>query len=199
MRSSVRRETVMRRGRDTAVVVLAAIAMTAAACGGSAGSPAASAPPTAAAPATATPAQFDTCVVGTWKSTTVSGTIDYQDVGGASSVPLTGGSGDVFVIKSDTSYSLDFSGDTPERGTGNDGAAYVVTTTGRLVGTAATSGGELTLVTGTGSTDKISLTRNGAAFRSGSIMNNQVFGYTCSRATSLKLTQGGITYTYLPG
>lgn len=173
-----------------------AAAATLAACGGSAGT---SGAPGASSP-TATPAnQFDRCVVGTWKSTGVSGTISYADVGGAPSVPLTGGAGDVMVIKSDRSFTVDFTADVPQHGTGSDGARYVVTSTGQLGGSVTTSGGRLTWEIANGGTDQISLTKNGASLRAGSLSGQQQFGYACSTGKSLRLTQGGVTYSYVPG
>lgn len=182
------------RTRLVAMAGAAAVATLAAACGGSAGSGS-----PAASSATATPAnKLDHCVVGTWRGTGVSGTTSYADIGGPPSLTFSGGAGEVLVIKPDASFTDDLSGAAPQRGAGSDGAAYVVTSTGSFGGTVTTASGELTLTVAAGGTDRISVTKNGAAFRGGSLSGNQLFGYKCSAGKSLTLSEAGLTYPYVP-
>lgn len=174
---------------------VALLATAAAACGGSS-----SATQTASAPArmTQTPAaKPDSCVVGTWKSTGLSGTESYTDVGGGN-VPLSGGGGAVMTIQPDGSLSIDYSSSTPATGTGSDGAAYVITTTGTLAGRVTTGGGELTEILGSASSEHITVTKNGSVFRGGSLQGAQVQGYQCSAGKHLALTEGGVTEIWVP-
>ena len=86
----------------------------------------------------------------------------------------------------------------PQTGTGSDGAQYVVTTTGFLDGRLTTAGGEFTQILTSASSMTITVTRNGATYRGGSLVSPQTSDYRCSRGKSLSLTQAGVTESWVP-
>lgn len=165
-------------------------------CVAACGAGAAVSPSAAAAHNSPTPtATLDRCVVGTWKSTGVTGTVSYSQ---SLSVPITGGGGDVMTIHPDGNFSTDYSNDVPQTGTGSDGAQYAVTTTGVLDGRLTTAGGQFTQILTSASSMTITVTRNGASFRGGSLVSPQTSGYVCTPGKSLSLTQAGVTESWVP-
>lgn len=83
---------------------------------------------------------------------------------------------------------LQYGSAAPIHGTGSDGAAYVVTTTGSATALTTTAGGQLTYGF-TSSSLHITVTRNGADFVGGSLDAPQQYAYTYTAGKTMTWTQ----------
>jgi hypothetical protein len=152
--------------------------------------------PSGGATATATPAPvaLDHCLVGTWKSTTITGSIT---IAGAR-VTLSGGAGELLTIGASGSIRTDDSTTTPLTGTATDGSAYKLGQTGTATGTISASGGRIMVKLDQPTPLTVTLYKNGAVLQSqhpGSASDS----YTCTAGASLVITGGGGTVsTYSP-
>lgn len=144
--------------------------------------------------ATSAAAGVDPCVVGTWVSTGVNGQVSSND--GSVTFPLRGGSGEVAVIRSDGTIVLNYAKTAPEQGTGNDGAKYVVSYAGSVIGKLAAANGKARLTFGDPSGVTQVLTRNGAVIDREHPPAHQDSTYTCTPGAKLAVTSAGITETW---
>ena len=151
-------------------------------------------PPTASASPTPTPVVLDHCLVGTWKSATISGSIS---ISGAR-VPLSGGAGEVLLIGPTGSVSTDDTHTAPLAGTAPDGSAYKLAQSGTATGRISASAGRISVKLDQPTQLTVSLFRNGALVQSqhpGSATDS----YTCTAGSSLVITgSGGTVSTYSP-
>lgn len=173
-----------RRGLAT-VVAAAVTAVIACSCGSGTGG--ATPTPTAVA--------LDHCLVGTWKSMTITGSIS---VGGAR-ITLSGGAGELLTIAASGSIRTDDSNTTALTGTAADGTAYKLAQTGTATGTIGASAGRVAVKLDQPTPLTVTLFKNGAVLQSqhpGSATDS----YTCTAGSSLVITGGGGTVsTYSPG
>lgn len=174
----------------------AILAATAVACGQAATSPSASqAPP------------VDACLVNTWVSQDVSGSI----TSGAATYTLKGGAGLVLTVKSDGTYTMDGSSVRDIVIAAPDGSvAGKIATTGTESGTLKTANGKVTVSRTQGDVTTQTLDQNGAPQGTPDPGTaNQTHGYTCTPNQSLVETQessaaspgsasGSLTVTYVP-
>lgn len=141
-------------------------------------------------------AGLDPCVVGSWKSVSVSGTVTSAD--GSLHIPLSGGAGQQAAIRADGTVTLLYDGSDPERGTGSDGAAYTITNAGQFAGKLRTSGNQATLdVTDTGTATQ-TISKNGTVLQKSNPQPEQVSTYTCKSHASFGVTTFGITVNWAP-
>ena len=160
-------------------------ASTLVACGGSTPSPT----PTVIA-------GLDPCVVGTWKSTGVHGTVSNAD--GSIHIPLSGGAGEIAVIRRDGTVALDYSSAQPQLGTGTDGGNYSITIAGRVSGRLRTAGGQATLdISDTSAATQI-ISKDGTVLQKINPPPEQLSTYTCSAGSKLAVTTNGITTEWTP-
>ena len=175
-------------------VCLCAAAL-AAACGEAA--PASTASPSArgsATPAIAGPAAIDPCVVGTWRSSAITGSFT---VAGAP-LQLTGGAGEILTIGPSGALHTDDTKTAPVAGTTPDGTQYLLVQTGVATGTVQTGNGRLTVALQQPTQFTITLYKNG------NVVQRQHPGtandtYTCAAGSSLAITgAGGTVSRYQP-
>lgn len=148
---------------------------------------------------TATPtvvAGLDPCVVGTWKSTGVHGTVSSAD--GSIHIPLSGGGNQSAVIRRDGTVALDYSAAKPQTGTGTDGGMYSITITGRLTGRLRAGSGQATLDVTDPSTATQTISKDGVVLQRVNPPPEQVSTYTCSAGSKLAFTTNGITIEWTP-
>lgn len=141
-------------------------------------------------------AGLDPCVVGSWKSTGVSGTVQSAD--GSLHIPLSGGAGQQAVIRPDGTVTLVYDGSDPEKGTGSDGGKYVIKNAGQFAGKLRTSGNQATLdVTDAGNATQ-TISKDGTDLQKSNPQPEQVSTYTCKSRSSLAVTTFGITVNWVP-
>ncbi len=149
----------------------------------------------ASSSASPTAVALDHCVVGTWKSTNISGGIT---IAGAR-VTLSGGAGELVTVASSGTIRTDDSNTAPLTGTAADGSAYKLAQTGSATGTVTAAGGRLAVKLDQPTPLTVSLYKNGALLQSqhpGSATDT----YSCTAGSSLVITGGGGTVsTYAPG
>jgi molecular chaperone DnaK len=137
----------------------------------------------------------DSCLVGTWKSVSISGGIT---VAGAR-VSLTGGAGELLTITAAGSILTDDSNTSPLAGTASDGSVYKLTQSGTATGTVRAVGGRIAVTLDQPTPLTVTLSRNGTTLQSqhpGSATDS----YMCAGSTSLIITgAGGTVSTYAPG
>jgi len=165
------------------------------ACGSSSSVASHSSSPEAVASPSAT-AGFDSCLVGSWKMTS----IKITDISGETN--LTGGAGATLKVSSDATATLNFDASSPITGTSGAGPNYSGSYKGLMTLTLHTASGKLTL-TPTGGDATLTNTFNGVA--QGTVplvLSSDVsipYDYTCS-ASSLTISQtangGAETQTY---
>lgn len=141
-------------------------------------------------------AGLDPCVVGSWKSVGVSGTVTSAD--GSLHIPLTGGAGQQAVIRPDGTVTLTYDGSDPEKGNGSDGATYTITNAGQFAGKLRTSGNQTTLdVTDAGNATQ-TISKNGTVLQKSDPQAEQVSTYTCKSRSTFAVTTFGITVNWVP-
>ncbi len=166
----------------------AVVAIAVCGCGSTPG-PAAT--PTASPTATAVvngPSGLDHCLVGTWKSIGISGSLT---VGGAD-VNLTGGAGEVLTIAATGAIRTDDSSTAPITGSAPDGTAYELAQTGTGTGTITSAAAKVTITLDEPNTVTTTLYKNGTAVQTqhpGSANDS----YTCTPGTALILTSAAGT------
>jgi molecular chaperone DnaK len=147
--------------------------------------------------ATPTPsaAPPDSCLVGTWKSVSISGGITVA----GSRVTLSGGAGELLIITATGSIRTDDSSTAPLTGTASDGSVYKLAQSGTATGTISAAGGRITVTLDQPTPLTVTLSRNGTTVQSqhpGSATDS----YMCAAGTSLVITgAGGTVSTYTPG
>lgn len=177
-----------------------------AACGGSGSTSPSGNPSSSSAPASqsaepsgsGSTAGLDSCVVGSWKTTGVSGS---AKLSASVTLQLTGGgAGGVITVNQDGSFKEDYSGDTPWTATGSDGGTYQVAFAGSLVGTVTASQGQATLTISSGSNATQTISKDGAS--QGQIQAQPSTShdtYTCTAGAALSVTgSDGITTNAVP-
>lgn len=167
------------------VFIVPVVAAALAACGSSTGQPS----PTVIA-------GLDPCVVGTWKSASVSGTVTSAD--GSLHIPLSGGAGQQAVIRADGTVTLVYDGSEPEHGTGTDGGTYTITNAGQFAGKLRTSGNQATLDVTDAGTATQTITKDGTVLQKSAPQPEQVSTYTCKSRSTLAVTTFGITVNWVP-
>ena len=141
-------------------------------------------------------AGLDPCTVGTWKSVSVSGTVTSSD--GSLRIPLSGGAGQMVVIRADGTATLSYDGSDAEHGMGSDGATYTIANAGQFSGRVRTSGKQATLdVTDAGNATQ-TISKNGTVLQRSDPQPEQVSMYTCQSHSSLAVTTSGITVHWVP-
>ena len=166
------------------VVILPVAAAVACACGSS------------GAPSPTVIAGLDPCVVGSWKSVSVSGTVTSAD--GSLHIPLSGGAGQQAVIRPDGTVTLVYDGSDPEKGNGSDGATYTITNAGQFAGKLRTSGNQATLDVTDAGTATQTISKNGTVLQKSAPQPEQVSTYTCKSHSTLAVTTFGITVNWVP-
>lgn len=137
---------------------------------------------------TPTVVTLDHCLVGTWKSMSISGGITV----GGSRVTLAGGAGELLTITAVGSIRTDDSNTSPLTGTGADGGAYKLTQSGTATGTISATAGRITVKLDQPTPLTVTLSKNGTVLQSqhpGSATDS----YTCTATSSLVITGGGGT------
>ena len=176
----------MRRRRFPIAPAAAAMAIAVCSCGSSVDS---------GATATPTAVALSTCLVGTWKSVSISGSITVA----GSRVTLSGGAGELLTITAGGSIRTDDRTTAPLAGTASDGSAYTLAQSGTATGTISATGGRITVKLDQPTPLTITLSKNGTVLQSqhpGSATDS----YTCAVGTSLVITgAGGTVSTYGPG
>lgn len=157
--------------------------------------------PAVAPAATATPTAFtgptavDSCLVGTWHSTSISGSIT---VAGAR-VAITGGAGEVLVIDAAGTIRTDDTATALVTGNAPDGTQYTLQQSGSATGKVTAAAGALTVAIDQPTTLTVTLLRNGVQVQSrhpGSASDT----YVCAPRSTLIITGAGGTVTrYSPG
>jgi hypothetical protein len=149
--------------------------------------------PGSSSPSSASPTPaVDSCLVGTWTTTSVSGT---QPSTGAT---VSGGAGQVLTVTPDGVVSIDPSGSTPIQLT-IEGQAYTLTESGMGSGSITTHGGQLTYTTSAGDSLSTSISSAGGT-PVGTPAADAGFTatYTCSAGESLSIDDNGVTYSFVP-
>lgn len=141
-------------------------------------------------------AGLDPCVVGAWRSVSVSGTVTSAD--GSLHIPLSGGAGQQAVVRPDASVTLVYDGSDPEKGNGSDGAAYTITNAGQFAGKLRTSGNQVTLDVTDAGTATQTISKNGTVLQKSNPQPEQVSTYTCKSHSALAVTTFGITVSWVP-
>ena len=141
-------------------------------------------------------AGLDPCVVGSWKSAGVSGTVSSAD--GSLHIPLSGGAGQQAVIRADGTVTLVYDGSDPEKGTGTDGAAYMITNAGQFTAKLRTSGNQATLDVVDAGTATQTISKNGSVLQKSDPQPEQVSTYTCKAHSAFAVTTFGITVNWVP-
>ena len=145
--------------------------------------------------ASATAVALDQCLVGTWKSTSISGGIT---IAGAH-VTLSGGAGELITFASSGRIRTDDSNTAPLTGTATDGTVYKLAQTGVATGTVTAAAGRLAVTLDQPTPLTVSLYKNGALLQS-QHPGPATDAYTCAAGSSLVITGGGGTVsTYAPG
>jgi hypothetical protein len=144
----------------------------------------------------AAPTGFDSCVVGTWQSTTVSGTLTNSN--GSVSIPLSGGGGEIAVIQSDGSIGISYKATSPETGKGTDGARYTVSFKGKLSGQLSTSNGTATFTINDPRAATQTIARDGTVVAQTHPPTQEQTTYTCTPGQALTVTTSGITTHWVP-
>ena len=139
---------------------------------------------------------LDPCVVGSWKSVSVSGTVTSAD--GSLHIPLSGGAGQQAVIRPDGTVTLVYGGSDPEKGTGSDGATYTIANAGQLAGKLRTSSNQATLDVTDAGTATQTISKNGTVLQKSDPQPEQVSTYTCKSHSMLAVTTFGITVHWMP-
>ncbi len=178
----------MRRRAGAIAIAATATALAVSACDSSPSGGATAGPtPTAVA--------LDHCLVGTWKSVTISGNITVA----GTRVTLSGGAGEILTIAASGSLSTDDTGTAPLSGTASDGTAYKLVQAGTAKGTISASAGRIAVKLDQPTELTVSLYKNGALLQSqhpGSATDS----YSCAIGSSLVITgAGGTVSTYTPG
>jgi hypothetical protein len=175
----------------------AVVAAAVCACGSTPG-PAATSSLRAAATATAVvngPSGLDRCLVGTWRSTGISGRLTVGDA----DVNLTGGAGEALTIAATGAIHSDDSGTAPISGSAPDGTTYKLAQTGSGMGTVTSAAGKITIALDQPNTVTVTLFKNGSPVQSqhpGSANDS----YSCTPRAALILTSAaGTVITYSPG
>ncbi|MBJ7593251.1 MAG: hypothetical protein JF886_00075 [Candidatus Dormibacteraeota bacterium] len=146
--------------------------------------------------ATATPTAvvLDHCLVGTWKSTNITGSITIA----GSPVTLSGGAGEVITIAATGAIRTDDSNTAALTGTAAGGSAYKLAQSGTATGTISATRGRVAVKLDQPTTLTLTLSKDGAVVQSqhpGSATDS----YTCAAGSSLVITGGGGTVsTYAP-
>lgn len=141
-------------------------------------------------------AGLDPCLVGSWKSTGVSGTVTNSD--GNLHIPLSGGGGEQAVIRPDGTVSLVFDGSSPEQGVGTDHSTYTITNAGQYDAKLRTHSGQATLDVTDAGTATQTISKDGTVLQKATPQPEQVSTYTCKAHTSLAVTTFGITVSWVP-
>ncbi len=168
------------------VIAAAATAVAVCACASS---------PSGGASATPTAVALDHCLVGTWKSSTISGGIT---IAGAR-VTLSGGAGEVLTISASGSLGTDDTHTAPLSGAAPDGTAYKLVQSGTAFGSISATAGRIAVKLNQPTQLTVSLYRNGTLLQTqhpGSATDS----YACAAGSSLVITgAGGTVSTYSPG
>jgi hypothetical protein len=150
--------------------------------------------PDTGASASPTAAVLDHCLVGTWKSMTISGGLT---ISGAR-VNLTGGAGELLTITASGAIRTDDSNTAPLSGTATDGSVYRIAETGKGTGTITVTPGRIAVTLDQPTPITVTLTKNGTVMQTqhpGSATDS----YSCSQGSSLVITgSGGTVSTYSP-
>jgi hypothetical protein len=149
--------------------------------------------PIASTAAPTTSSGLDSCLIGSWHSTGVSGTLKSTD--GSVSVPLSGGAGEVAVIRPDGIIAVNYAASTPETGTGSDGAAYTLTTSGELVGHLVAAAGRATWTIDDPKSAVEAITKDGSIVARLHPPAHEDSTYTC-RGGMLAVSSGDLTTTW---
>lgn len=141
-------------------------------------------------------AGLDPCVVGTWKSTGVHGTVSSAD--GSIHIPLSGGADEIAVIRRDGTVALDYSAAQPQEGTGTDGGKYAITIAGHVTGRLRATGGKATLDITDSTTATQTISKDGSVLQKINPPPEQSSTYTCGGGSQLAVTTNGITTDWTP-
>ena len=138
---------------------------------------------------------LDPCLVGSWRSTGISGSLTI----GTAKIPVSGGAGELLTISASGTIRTDEGSTAQVSGASPDGTQYVLRQTGVATGQVTGSGGRISVTLDQPTSLTVTLLRNGTQVQSqhpGSASDT----YACLKTSSLTITGGGGTVTtYTPG
>jgi hypothetical protein len=173
-----------------------ATTLVAAACGSSStssGSPS----PSASAPSGAT-GSVDSCLVGNWTSTGLSG----SRTQGAVTYTFSGGAGDKVSIAADGTTHVDSTNSQPQVGTGSDGSVVKAQSGGQGTGKITTSGNQLTFTIDAANAATLTLQNldaNGMPVGTPGPTAGFTATYTCTQGQSFSFTISGQATNFTAG
>ncbi len=141
-------------------------------------------------------AGLDPCIVGSWRTTGVHGTVTSSD--GTLHIPLTGGAGQKTVLRGDGTVTVVYDGSAPQVGTGTDGSTYTINVTGQIAGTVKTDGDQVTLDITDPQDATQTISKDGAVLQTVNPPGEEVSTYACSAHRSLTVTTNGISLAFVP-
>ncbi|MDQ2961150.1 MAG: hypothetical protein M3R48_08920 [Candidatus Dormibacteraeota bacterium] len=152
--------------------------------------------PTPAATGSPSPAAtVDRCLVGAWRTTSVTGTLGD---GNGGTIAITGGAGKVLSIAADGALRIDNTATQPDSGKAADGTMYTITQVGSATGHVTAGGGTLTVTLDNPSGLTNSIARNGTTL-STAHPGKATDTYTCSRGQVLSvISSGGTVSRFAP-
>lgn len=139
---------------------------------------------------------IDPCLVGSWVSTGVSGTMKNADA--TITVPLSGGDGTLTAINPDGVVVTQYRTMAPETGTGSDGGRYAVSFTGSITGRIIASDGHATVHIDDPADATESVVQNGTTVATMHPPAQQESTYSCTPGESLSVSGGGTTTYWRP-
>lgn len=168
--------------------------LAAAGCGSNGSSPAAGGPPSSE-PATTvsgtSTTAVDPCLVGTWRSTSATGTIGNGNL----HITLTGGgSGAVVVIRSDGAVGESFDSMQPISGTGSDHNSYTLAFSGAVQGQLQAANGQSQLRLLNPDKETVTVSQGTKVLATSHPAATGPSTYSCSSGQSLAVTSGGVTF-----
>jgi hypothetical protein len=172
-----------------------AAALAVAGCGSSSSpTPPASSSPTAGGVSGST----DSCLVGNWTSTGISG----STVQGAVTFTFSGGGGDKLTVATDGTAHVDSTNAQPQTATGSDGSVVKARSGGQGTGKITTSGNQLTFSIDAANAAALtiqSLDANGMPVGTPGPTAGFTVTYSCTQGQSFSFTNKGETTSFATG
>ena len=136
----------------------------------------------------------DQCLVGSWKSTMVTGTVTIS----GTQYTFTGGAGESLIIKADGTYADDHAGEQQVTGTGG-GHTVVITNTGADSGTIVAAAQQVTIKPTDPSTVTQTVQQDGTTVSTTHPAASTSAQYGCNQGGGFTVTTGGgLAFQYMP-
>jgi hypothetical protein len=145
-----------------------------------------------------TSGSVDSCLVGNWTATGVSG----SSTSGTVTYTFSGGGGDKVTIGSDGTTHVDSTNDQPQVGTGSDGSVVKAQSGGQGTGKITTSGNQLTFTIDAANAATLTiqtLDANGMPVGTPGPTGGFTAAYTCTQGQGFSFTVRGETTTFAAG